>query len=124
MSISLTKHERLIIIFLASAALVGFGVLGVQEHSRKVHLEVKPSSGIAHGDIDVEKLVQEAKSVNVNSADINGLIRLPGIGPKLAERIMGYRTQNGSFKDKETLKNIPGIGPKKFSEIEKYIVLE
>lgn len=119
----LTKHERLIIIFLASAVLVGFGVLGVQEHTRKVHLEVKPS-GIAHGDIDVEKLVQEAKSVNVNSADINALIRLHGIGPKLAEKIIKYRTQNGPFKDKETLKNIPGIGPKKFSEIEKYIVLE
>lgn len=119
----LTKHERLIIIFLASAVLVGFGVLGVQEHTRKVHLEVKPS-GIAHGDIDVEKLVQEARSVNVNSADINALIRLHGIGPKLAEKIIKYRTQNGPFKDKETLKNIPGIGPKKFSEIEKYIVLE
>ena len=119
----LTRHEKLIIIFLASTALIGFGVLRVREATHKVDLKIQPSN-ITHGKINVEKLVREAKNVNINSADIKTISTLPGIGPKLAQRIIEYRIKNGPFKDKETLKNVPGIGPGKFLEIEKFIVLE
>ena len=120
---NLTLHEKLIIIFLAATALIGFGVLRIKEEGRKVDVKLQPSN-ITHGNVDVEKLVIEAKNVNINSADIKAISTLPGIGPKLAQRIVEYRTQNGLFKDKETLKNVPGIGPRKFLEIEKFIVLE
>ena len=123
MNFNLTRHEKWIIIFLAATALIGFGVVRVREATHKVDLKIQPSN-IMHGGVDVEKLVIEAKNVNINSADIKAISTLPGIGPKLAQRIVEYRTQNGLFKDKETLKNVPGIGPKKFLEIEKFIVLE
>src|SRR3989338_4005575 len=115
MNFNLTRHEKWIIIFLASTALIGFGVVRLREATHKVDLKIQPSN-IMHGGVDVEKLVIEAKNVNINSADIKAISTLPGIGPKLAQRIVEYRTQNGLFKDKETLKNVPGIGPKKFLE--------
>jgi competence ComEA-like helix-hairpin-helix protein len=120
---NLTRHEKLIIIFLAATALIGFGVLRIKEEGRKVDVKLQPSN-ITHGKIDVEELVREAKNVNINSADIKVISTLPGIGPKLAQRIIEYRIKNGPFKDKETLKNVPGIGPRKFLDIEKFIVLE
>ncbi|MBR1729966.1 MAG: helix-hairpin-helix domain-containing protein [Selenomonadaceae bacterium] len=55
--------------------------------------------------------------VNINTADVNELATLKGIGPKTAERIIEYRKNNGSFKSIEEIKNVKGIGDKKFENI-------
>ena len=55
--------------------------------------------------------------VNINTADVNELATLKGIGPKTAERIIEYRQNNGSFKSIEEIKNVKGIGDKKFENI-------
>jgi len=55
--------------------------------------------------------------VNINSADKNELDKLPGIGPSLADRIVEYRQENGSFRDLSELKNVAGIGETKFNQI-------
>lgn len=52
--------------------------------------------------------------VNINTADIERLSTLKGIGPALAQRIIEYREQNGSFKSVEEIMNVRGIGQKKF----------
>lgn len=56
-------------------------------------------------------------TVNLNTATIEQLTTLPGIGPKTAERILEYRTKNGSFKKIEELMNIKGIGEKNFLKL-------
>jgi competence protein ComEA len=48
--------------------------------------------------------------VNVNTADLETLIALPGIGAVLAERIVRYRAENGPFQSIEELIEVPGIG--------------
>jgi competence protein ComEA len=62
--------------------------------------------------------------VNLNLADETTLQTLPGIGPSKAAAIMEYRTQNGSFKTVEDLKNISGIGDKTFEKLKEVITVE
>lgn len=55
--------------------------------------------------------------VNINTADADTLAALPGIGQVLAERIVAYRQQNGSFRAIEEITNVEGIGEKKAEAI-------
>lgn len=55
--------------------------------------------------------------VNINTADVDTLTALPGIGRVLAERIAAYRRQNGSFRAIEEITNVEGIGEKKAEAI-------
>lgn len=51
------------------------------------------------------------------------LTTLPGIGEKLAERIIDYREKNGSFSAVEELCNVSGIGEKRLDAIREYITV-
>ena len=59
----------------------------------------------------------EKPPVNLNAATVEQLATLPGIGAKVAERILEYRTKNGGFKKIEELMNVKGIGEKSFLKI-------
>ncbi len=50
--------------------------------------------------------------LNINTASKEALIALPGIGPRLAERILEYRRQHGAFQTVEDLVRVRGIGPR------------
>ena len=51
-----------------------------------------------------------ARLVNINTAGIEDLTALPGIGATLAQRIIDYREQNGPFSSPAALLNVEGIG--------------
>ena len=53
-------------------------------------------------------------TINLNTATAAELEKLPGIGQKVAARIVEYRQKNGPFKKVEELMNVQGIGEKSF----------
>ena len=59
--------------------------------------------------------------VNINRAGISELVDLPGIGPKLAKRIVEHRKKFGPYRRPEDLLDVKGIGPKKLKKIEPYL---
>ena len=56
-------------------------------------------------------------AINLNTASAADLENLPGIGAKMAERILEYRQKNGPFKKIEDLMNVKGIGEKNFLKL-------
>ncbi|MCG2711262.1 MAG: helix-hairpin-helix domain-containing protein [Candidatus Omnitrophica bacterium] len=64
------------------------------------------------------------QSISINTADIETLSLLPGIGRVKAGRIIEYRQVHGKFKHLSELVNIKGIGPKTFEKLKDYISLK
>lgn len=55
--------------------------------------------------------------ININTAGVTELDKLPGVGPALAERIIQYRNENGAFSKPEDLQNVSGIGAKTYEKM-------
>ena len=60
--------------------------------------------------------------ININTADTDELMIIPGIGEVTAQRIVDYRDVNGDFSDISDIMNVRGIGKKKFELIKDYII--
>ncbi len=106
----LTSQERKALIFLCGLVLLGFALrLSFREKL----------SGLAVPVRSAEK--GREFTVNINTAGINELVRIPGIGTVTAQRIISYRQLNGRFNKAEDLIEVKGIGPSKLQSIKKYI---
>ena len=70
------------------------------------------------------KEVAKEGKVNINTATVEELKTLKGVGEKKAEAIIEYRKKNGSFKTKEDLMKVRGIGKKLFESFEERIVTQ
>ena len=64
------------------------------------------------------------RSININSAKIEELVMLPGIGEKTAEKILLLRQERGKFSKLEDLLDVKGIGEMKFNKIKKFLYIE
>lgn len=83
-------------------------------------------SDAAKSKMTTEKATQavKAQKININTADEGALANLNGVGPKLAQRIIDYRSKSGKFKNIEELKNVQGIGEKIYSKIAPLITVK
>lgn len=64
---------------------------------------------------------KEDAKVNINTADVNELNELNGVGPSKANAIIKYREENGLFKSIEDIKNVSGFGEATFEKIKDFI---
>ncbi len=65
----------------------------------------------------------EPTKLDLNRASFKELLRLPGIGPTLALRILSYREEHGPFSSVEELLNVKGIGPALLERLHKHITV-
>jgi competence protein ComEA len=69
------------------------------------------------------KLKKGEGTVNINKATLAELVRVPGIGNSIAERILEHRKQNGNFKALADLTGVKGIGEKKLVRLQPFLTL-
>lgn len=70
------------------------------------------------------RLSEVGGQVNLNTADVAVLETLPGIGPVLAQRIVDYRQEHGTFAQVEDLMNVSGIGQRTFDNLRDLITTD
>ncbi|MBM7604768.1 competence protein ComEA [Metabacillus crassostreae] len=66
----------------------------------------------------------QVQKVNINTATIEELQTLTGIGPAKAEAIMTYREENGLFQSPEDLLEVTGIGEKSYEKLKEEILVK
>lgn len=64
------------------------------------------------------------RSIDVNSAGLQELTDIPGIGPATAGQIVGYRTAYGPYQSLDDLDNVPGISVKKIKMLSQYLAVK
>ncbi len=74
------------------------------------------ASGTGSGGVAVGGAAPTAP-VSLNTATVDQLDTLPGVGPVLAQHIVDYRTQHGGFRSVDELQEVNGIGTRRFADL-------
>ena len=82
------------------------------------------NSELAQAPTSQKKEVGKEVKVNINTATVEELKTLKGIGEKKAEAIIEYRKKNGSFKNKEELMKVRGIGKKLYESFQERVIVQ
>jgi competence protein ComEA len=105
-----TKGADLALINLAAPVADGAQVLVPRRSGPGVPGAPAPPGGVPAG------------PVSLNSATLEQLDALPGVGPSTAQKILDYRTRHGAFRAVEELDAIPGIGPARLEQLRELVV--
>lgn len=71
--------------------------------------------------INESQINNQINKININSASVEELDKLPGVGESTANKIIKHREEIGIFKSVEEIKNVNGIGDKKYLDIKELI---
>ncbi|MBQ8636840.1 MAG: helix-hairpin-helix domain-containing protein [Clostridia bacterium] len=90
----------------------------------KIDYDRKPHFKVIRGEYDeIAVPVITDSRININTATLEELDKLEGIGPVIAERIILYREKN-PFSSIEQIMNVKGIGKKKYDAIKNLITVD
>lgn len=68
--------------------------------------------------------LRDGGPLDLNRAALGDLLLLPGVGPKLAERILQERARRAGFASVEQLAEVKGVGPKKLAQLRPLVCVE
>lgn len=120
----LQRRELHIVIFLISSIIIGLAFSAYRGSQKFVDIEIKRFKAEESKMRDLDESIGSSRVVNINEADVEGLMKLKGIGKKLAERVISYRSSNGRFGSISEIQNVKGIGKKLFDRIKDNISVE
>lgn len=84
---------------------------------------IEKETSISNNNVKEENKIEEISIVNINTASIEELDSLPGIGSSKAQNIIDYRNINGRFQSIEEILNVNGIGTAIYEQIKTYITV-
>lgn len=84
----------------------------------------KKGDEIEVNNIEGSNTTSKESKININTASIEELDTLPGVGEATANKIVNYREENGNFNSIEEIKNVNGIGDKKYLDIKDKIMVK
>lgn len=117
----LNKTEKILIsiFLLLSSLIILYNVF---------YIPMLPNADIIKKEVVIQDAEEEKNkfsgAVDINSAGIEELKKIPGVGESTAKKIIDYREENGGFSTKEEIINVSGIGKKKFESMKDYITVQ
>ena len=106
----MTDLKKLVSMFVVLSFVVGFVFVS------NVYSAEKASSASASS-------AKKSGKININTAGVDQLVKLPRIGEKIAARIIEFRKKNGKFKKIQDVMKVKGIGEKTFKGFEHMITI-
>ena len=118
------KRQTRVLIAIAlvfCALLIGYNAFYVPDASLESFVETDQLSGNGEYSMEAE---ESSEKIHLNTASLEDLDTLQGIGPALAQRIIDYREEYGGFFRVEELKEVKGIGEVLFEQIRDSVTVE
>lgn len=111
--------------FFAGILLAGIIFLIITRPNSMARIEVLPTQRSVD-DLEFNHTFQPTNQgkININSAALEELTTLPGIGPSKAAAIIDFRNKYGHFESVDELLYVPGFGESTFSSIKELITVE
>ena len=120
------KKQKIPILALITCISLGF-LLGffAGRNLNRTPVQIQAISAATGTTTPVEVSTQEDETfpININTATVQELQALPGIGATYAQRIVDYRQANGPFTSPAQLLNVKGIGEARLTSIWDYITI-
>jgi competence protein ComEA len=91
------------------------------EDGRQILVPARPSKSAPAAAAASSAPGAPAQPVNLNSATLEQLDTLDGVGPATAQKILDYRTEHGGFGSVDELDQIPGIGEKRLAVLREHV---
>lgn len=133
-----TQQERRAVLFLLVTFALGCILVWHRRHqppprveqalldSLQVHARhLAPDTQQVHAQAPVKRATPNAVRgpIDLNTATLEDLITLPGIGEVLAQRILEYRAQHGKFSRFEDLERVKGLGKNKLRALKQHVIV-
>jgi competence protein ComEA len=85
------------------------------EDGRQILVPARPSRSTTNAAAQPDPTTAPDQPINLNTATLEQLDTLDGVGPATAQKILDYRTEHGGFTSVDELDQIPGIGEKRLA---------
>jgi competence ComEA-like helix-hairpin-helix protein len=109
--LNLTRQERIVILVFFSVLFSGLTLAYLAKKIPQVEY--------------IQNLdISSVQKININKASALQIAKLPGVGAKLAQKIIDCRNSSGGFNNFEELKLIKGVKDKKLEALKQYLTLE